>query len=118
LKISSLRTDKKSPNATSKFLGVVFDKKRNSWIARGINQKYIGNFETEKLAALARDYVVKNTDRKLNFPDHIFTNDEIKLFTRDISKRLKRTKDKMSKTAQGIRNKDGFIGVDFKLGKL
>jgi AP2 domain/NUMOD3 motif len=63
------RMRRKSPNASSKFFGVSFDKIRNKWRAQVVvnrNMKAIGRYTTEEYAAKAYDeYAISN---KLNLP--------------------------------------------------
>ena len=65
--------NKKRKGASSKYLGVSFDKSKNKWsshLTRKGKRIYIGNFKLEVEAAKAYDnYVVEHnlTDRKLNF---------------------------------------------------
>lgn len=64
-----------SKNSTSKYIGVNWDKKSKKWAARiGINGEsiYLGVFDREQDAALARDYSTKKYYKgfgRLNFPE-------------------------------------------------
>lgn len=63
-KMSKTRTNLKRPNATSKFFGVHFEKRRNKWIASTlINKKqvWLGYYDTEiKAAQSYNEYVINN----------------------------------------------------------
>ena len=64
-----------SKNSTSKYIGVNWDKKSKKWAARiGINGEsiFLGVFDREQDAALARDYSTKKYYKgfgRLNFPE-------------------------------------------------
>uniref|UniRef100_A0A6H1ZNI4 Putative HNH endonuclease n=1 Tax=viral metagenome TaxID=1070528 RepID=A0A6H1ZNI4_9ZZZZ len=64
-------------DGTSKFIGVSRDKRNNKWRAQytvGVNNVYLGLYNTEKLAAIAHDiYAVKTfkDPLRLNFPEEV-----------------------------------------------
>jgi hypothetical protein len=69
-----------SPNASSQYLGVSWDKRRNKWVAhikKDGDEKYLGSFDVEEAAARAYDAaawalhaVYANLNFPADYPDH------------------------------------------------
>jgi hypothetical protein len=101
------RNRKKLSNYKNKYIGVIFNKKTNRFVADiCVNGKsiYIGTFINEEDAAIARDQkafeFLKET-AQLNFPDKI---NEIVNF--DVKKHIKQKREKLKETTK-------YVGVSF-----
>lgn len=93
-KISKYNKNKKHTNSTSRYFGVMYNKKYNTWFAKAPGNKHIGIYLYEDEAAKARDIFILKfnyTGYALNFPEleNKYLNNEITILSTTERKKLK-----------------------------